>query len=453
MFKINLKLFFQSLLIFILLHIPILFISNFIFLNRAIFNLDYIFAILVAPINLYFSLFILLISVLIEVLISGYFLFNFQNLDDLFYSITFLTKTNFISLFNIFVFFVLILSIIIFFFSLKLIKKNKLKYFFFISLTLFILDYLNSTNFLSPNSKVKFNLNLSGSNFLTIAHYLINKEETNNVVKNIEKLKEPQIININNEINRLESDKEFSLILIILESFGVSSNRYLNNELNKILSSYKNEINIYTSKSLRYGHTMQGEVQIFCNILIENTQSLKNFDFSKYKCLPNELKKRKIFTAAYHGFSSNFFNRDHWWKNIGFEELYFFNDLKKLKNKCGSFLVGKCDSEMIKEVFEKANTKKGFYYLLTLNTHYPYMPNINDDIFIKKCLSQNIEDAVCSLVQIYRHNLKIILEEFKNSDKKIKIIITGDHKPPFLKKEEIIFFTKNEVPNIILEKK
>ena len=452
MSKINLKIFLQSILIFLAVNTPVLLISNFVFLNRAIFNLDYIFAILLAVYNVHFAIFLLIITLIVDILISGYFIFDFQNLNDLFFSLKFFTETNLFSLLNVISIFLILFFIIFFYFCFKYIDKRKINYFVLIIILLFFTDLFNSTNSLSSNSKIKLNINIAGSNFLNIGHFLVHNDYSNK--EQIEEIKIIEnIIDHKSELNRLEDKNEFSLILIILESFGKTDNNFVNNELKKELILDEKLFDIKISSSERFGHTMQGELQILCNLKVTNTQKLIDLDFSKYNCLPQQFKAKNIFTAAYHGFSSNFFHRNKWWSKIGFVEQNFYNDLKNLKKKCGSFLVGKCDQDMISEVFKNANVHKGFYYLLTLNTHYPYKPNIVDYDFFKKCKNEKIEDSVCYLVQIYKENLKKIIDELKNSNKKIKVIITGDHKPPFLKKEEQNYFPNNEVLDIQITKK
>lgn len=450
--KINLKIFLQSFLIFLAVNTPVLFISNFVFLNRATFNLDYIFSIFLAVYNIHLGIFFLIITIIVDVLISGYFIFGFENLSDLFFSLKFLPETNLLSLLNVIFIFSICLFMIFFYFCFKYINKKKINYFILIIIVLFSADLFNSTNILSSNSKIKLNINISGSNFLNIGHFLINKDYSNKGQnEDVKILKE--LFNAKSELSRLEQKNEFSLILIILESFGKSYNNFINNELQKELMLDEKLFDIKISSSQRFAHTMQGELRILCNLKITNTQKLTKFDFSKYNCLPQQFKDRNIFTAAYHGFSPNFFDRDKWWSKIGFIEQNFYNDLKNLKKKCGTFLVGKCDQDMITEVFKNANVKKGFYYLLTLNTHYPYKPNTIDQNFFKRCKNEKIEDSVCYLVQIYKENLKKIIEELKNSNKKIKVIITGDHKPPFLKKEEQTYFSNKEVLDIQIIKK
>ena len=175
MLKFNLKIFSQSISIFLLANIPIIIVSNYIFLNRALFNLDYVFGLLLAPFNILLSFFLLFIIFLLDVLISGYFLFDFIDLIDLFYSLSFLREVDFLSIINFTVLLLIILFCSIFFFTVKFTNKKKLKHLILIVFLLFIIDFTNSTNVLSVNSRVKFNINISGSNFLNIVHYIINK--------------------------------------------------------------------------------------------------------------------------------------------------------------------------------------------------------------------------------------------------------------------------------------
>ena len=90
--------------------------------------------------------------------------------------------------------------------------------------------------------------------------------------------------------------------------------------------------------------------------------------------------------------------------------------------------------------------------MLTLNTHYPYKPKKIDKIFLQECEKEKIENAVCLITQIYKENLKSIMTQLKKTDKKIKVIITGDHRPPFFKKEEQTYFPENKVLDIVLVK-
>ena len=92
-----------------------------------------------------------------------------------------------------------------------------------------------------------------------------------------------------------------------MESFGKSSSSVLNNYIeNYIANQLDDNFKVKILETRRYGHTMQGEIQILCNILINNLQNMKNFNFNKYDCLPNKIKNNNIKTSAYHGFSSKF---------------------------------------------------------------------------------------------------------------------------------------------------
>jgi phosphoglycerol transferase MdoB-like AlkP superfamily enzyme len=313
-----------------------------------------------------------------------------------------------------------------------------------------LIDTFNNTNILSNESKVKFNLNIFGSSFATIFDYAVTEKKNKDKNYLIKDVKEKQIIS-SEEIKKFKEIENYSLVIIVLESFGKSSSSVLNQYIeNHIKFKLNDDFKIKFLETKRYGHTMQGEIQILCNILINNLQNMKNFNFNKYNCLPNEIKNHNIKTYAYHGFSSKFFDRYKWWKNIGFENRYFFDDLSDLQKKCGTFLVGKCDEDMIKLVFNDIRNENGFYYLLTLNTHYPYSKKLKNNKLKEICKVHKIEDAICSIYQIYSDNLSHILYQINNSDKNLKVIITGDHKPPFTNKKENFYFTENIVPTIII---
>ena len=55
------------------------------------------------------------------------------------------------------------------------------------------------------------------------------------------------------------------------------------------------------------------------------------------KCLPWKFRKLGYHTIAVHGFTKKMFDREHWFPQIGFQELIFREELAaKLKDVCGS---------------------------------------------------------------------------------------------------------------------
>ena len=124
----------------------------------------------------------------------------------------------------------------------------------------------------------------------------------------------------------------------------------------------------------------------------------------------------------------------------------FFNLYKLYKD---DYLV------TIKYIYDeksKAYSKRYVYYL-TVNSHLPYIHKINDKYpdssFNLKALSISGE-AINQLTHI--KNFIIYVARHLSIYNWDKIVIVGDHRPPFYTKRERDFYQEGWVPYFILQK-
>lgn len=234
-------------------------------------------------------------------------------------------------------------------------------------------------------------------------------------------------------------------LLVLNESWGA----YKNKEINEFfISSIFKEYTAEWGDEGFKGTTIAAELKELCGL---ETNSFYLKEASKEaleKCLPNRFKKNNWPTYAYHGAVGAMYDREYWYRQAGFENI-FFKDSYNWKSRCYSF-PGVCDYEIADKLAKDiAFNSSGFFYWLTLNTHHNYSDR---DLFIKKgfsCKAFAIDDAeICRNAKLQHQfflTLKTLLDELKGEN--LDVFVIGDHVPQVVdtdKKEEV--FNIDRVP-------
>ena len=103
-------------------------------------------------------------------------------------------------------------------------------------------------------------------------------------------------------------------------------------------------------------------------------------------------------------------------------------------------------------------SKKSFTYCLSINTHLPFHLNqrVNKNPLFNPFLEKykNAFPSVQTLKRYFRMNEELsFLASLITKYDVDRVLIIGDHAPPFIFKEERSLFSPDFVPAIIIEKK
>ena len=248
---------------------------------------------------------------------------------------------------------------------------------------------------------------------------------------------------------RANSEK---ILLVVVESWGVSSAPVMAGVLQPLLSR-KDSFEEFERGDLPFsGFTVAGELRELCQYYPRhfNLKSVTKGAFEP--CLPNRLQQVGYRTMAMHGAAGTMYDRAFWYPRAGFERTVFF-ETKAWKHRCYSF-PGACDHEMISEIPKFfAEINKGFFYWLTLNSHYFYdKRDVHLDRFDCKEHGMESDPEVCRNLKLQAQFFYFFAKMLERPEmKNVEVMIVGDHPPVISNTEDYeSYFKKNRVPWIKL---
>lgn len=222
----------------------------------------------------------------------------------------------------------------------------------------------------------------------------------------------------NKEKRKELTDVRKNILMILVESWGVSHNVLLTETLLDVFKDPNLNVKYRGLYARELGHTQGAEWEDF------ETHGGKIVETP----LPRKLKNDGYETWYVHGYDGDFYKRSENYQKYGFDSLLFKDDFVKQNLSCCKYgYEGICDSAMVEWLnafFYEANHK--FVYWTTLDAHPPYEgQRITDD---KQCKELNLNDIEC----VYFVRQKNTLAQIKNLAKKhpeVRFIIRGDHRP------------------------
>ncbi|MBN8837253.1 MAG: hypothetical protein J0I09_08345 [Sphingobacteriia bacterium] len=320
-------------------------------------------------------------------------------------------------------------------------------------------DVLNGTNTNMLNDKKFSRINICGSSVMFIYNlekmYMVSDEKPKTF---FQQGSAAQNFFVGTGVKADSSNKE---LIIIVESWGLLKQFPYVNFFKKYDSALTSNYKIHFDSTEFNGSTTNAELREFLNQL-----GAYNYYLNKHSCyadssLFDKKAKQGYLTIGVHSFSKYMFKRNVWWKNIGIQNSYFKEELQRKggiteTDKDGAF-SGVYDERAFDFLNkESAKYSKVFAYLLTVNTHLPYfrkdslLQNTNT-AFVKSVLEYN---AIVrpQLIRVFNEVdyfiTKIAKEKFWD-----KVLIVGDHAPPYISEQNRTFFNQQYVPYIQLSKK
>lgn len=174
------------------------------------------------------------------------------------------------------------------------------------------------------------------------------------------------------------------------------------------------------------GSTVSAELRHLCG-----TVSSVPDDVASDQCLPMLARAAHRRSFAVHGNSGNTFNRSQWWPKLGFDQVFFREDLvQKHAELCDFAYKAVCDHSLIDFMFREIKSKD-FAYGLTVSTHLP-IPTLDSDMPGDFCGVIREEPTPCRIIWQQGQILAFIAAKVRDSHIPVVAYVVGDHAPPFL---------------------
>lgn len=248
-----------------------------------------------------------------------------------------------------------------------------------------------------------------------------------------------------------------NVMVIVVESLGFPNG---NAELQRLLFAHyktpavKAKFDLSFGSTTYYNSTTAAEIRELCGRWGDYYDLVEARDST---CLPAEMARKGYETRAYHSFTGEFFDRQSWYPNIGFQHRTFGPDLiARGAANCGGVFPGACDRDVPRQLAAqlKAANKPQFIYWLTVNTHLPVPTGSN--LAVDRCgtVSPKLAETfpmVCRQVGLWAQLDAAIVKEITASDfPPTDILIVGDHMPPYFERKTRLQFAPDRVPYLLL---
>ena len=437
----------------------------FIYLPRSVFYYEYGLVLLalmyVKNYKTSFILFVLFLIMDLLDIISNIYLFS---LNELIASLQFINeyKTSWQQFYYFIALFVYLAIIFIvlkkFATSVKSNKKIILKTLLIVYVLIFILDVINGSSKLNPKNDTFTFTQQNIAKSLTV-HYSeqVYQSFINPVA--VVKLKEEPVVYKN-----FKEDIIGNQLVVLIESWGLINDSITQEALQDYLSAQlKNKGYQFkwgkspfagptTSAGMRQMVGVKGNYKYFLHHKSDTNNIISIFDYKN---------KQGYTTYGFHSFSENMFNRKIWWYNIGVQNAHFkesyiqYNANKKIKIVEESPFPSVDDQDMFNYMLLKTkDNKKVFSYLLTENTHLPFKLKVieNEPVQKFKIESLPISNEAQNQIKLIKNTVSSFIQKL-DTNRWNKIIIMGDHNPPYLDIRDRNYYSFKEVPYLLIYKK
>ena len=249
-----------------------------------------------------------------------------------------------------------------------------------------------------------------------------------------------------------------NVVLVLVESWGFSSNELLNEAVRQpyVDAGVESRYRIETGTVPFFGSTVAGESRELCG----NTEGFHLMDASSEElknCVVAQMNASGYRTIAVHGMSGEMFDRLTWYPKMGFQEILFHDDFRQLgMPDCKGGFLGTCDANIaswIGKQLDDPSAQPLFLHWVTLNSHLPlFVPSgLANAAPCTADLSLDPESSLCSWYQLVRNvHQSLVQIAMGNLARPTEFIIVGDHAPPFGHPERRSLFSQAAVPYIVL---
>ena len=251
-----------------------------------------------------------------------------------------------------------------------------------------------------------------------------------------------------------------NVVLVVIESWGL----LLNSQLADAITAGYQDLAINKKYSVSFGTvpftglTVPGEARELCHSsvgfgIVHLTAAHEN------DCLPAVLHSHGYKDIAVHGYVGGMFEREKWYRTIGFDQRWFGPDLEQLGlSHCDGAFPGICDGDIAnwigRSLLSETEDQPRFVYWVTLNSHLPvidptFLPS--DTNVCSSFTELNDSRPLCSwfrlILQVHRSVQRVALQD---RVRPTVFILVGDHAPPFSNPVLRQLFSESKVPYVVL---
>jgi hypothetical protein len=240
----------------------------------------------------------------------------------------------------------------------------------------------------------------------------------------------------------LLNDSSSKQALIILESWGLNNNLHKRMEqIKPIIMLSNNGYTVQLDSSLFFGGTSQAEARELFNKSGEAYYSIIQHGFSDISGIAQQKKEAGYNTFALQSFSGFYSSGYHFRKAAGFNSIKDFSFFRQLApTNYNNHYISVNDEAVFDYGFKQLSKQnKAFLYILTINSHLPFH-------------TQTGMSELESQYQRIKHQFSFLANLLKEYPVN-KLVIVGDHPPPFLTEFERSHNSSKFVPALIIEKK
>jgi phosphoglycerol transferase MdoB-like AlkP superfamily enzyme len=240
----------------------------------------------------------------------------------------------------------------------------------------------------------------------------------------------------------LKNDTSNKQVLIVIESWGLDKDLYKRKkQLQKLLELESFGYQFQFDSSLFFGGTTSAEVRELYNKSGEAYYSIVQNGYSDATSIPQLKNNRGYNTVSLQSFSGYYSNGYHFRKVAGFNQIKDFSFFKNQSAlNFNNHYISVNDEAVFDYGFKLISTqKKAFLYILTINSHLPF------HVEGKKSELQSQSDRITEQFA----QLANLLKKYPVN----KVVIVGDHPPPFFTRKEIDQYSTKFVPAVIITHK
>jgi hypothetical protein len=249
-----------------------------------------------------------------------------------------------------------------------------------------------------------------------------------------------------------------NFVQILVESWGQAKDDALRTAL---LAAYRDPRLVARYRVLEgtmpfEGPTTSGEARELCQTHIGFNAAHGSVE-QMQRCLPALLRGLGYQTLGVHGFKGAMFDRNVWYPQMGFQEVWFEDRLHGLGlPDCPGPFSGTCDAavaDWLSGRLEQPRAAPLFVHWVTLNSHLPVpvpAPLMHPASCYVSAETQK-EPTLCAWYQ-----LEAVVQDsvrkmaLQRLDRPTIFVIVGDHAPPFDRQGIRGRFSSTEVPYVIL---
>ena len=247
------------------------------------------------------------------------------------------------------------------------------------------------------------------------------------------------------------------ILSISVEALGLAKDPAFNDRIAQALVEQVSEdYTVERTTHLFQGLTIAGELRELCGVRIAHSPRKADAERMGPRCLPARLKAAGYETTGLHGNNGFFYMRNNLYKGIGFDHELFYSDLVAKGGKVcpNRAFPGVCDRDVLTTALQSfGDAPKDFVHVMTLDTHFPLgaqKPGDSDCAGWGRMPSGDL----CLYGNQFSAALRTIGSTVRAARIKPDVIyIYGDHAPPYIVAAEREFFSRDQVPFIVLTRR